>query len=94
MIHKKNKLATLNAILMMISKPIPSHILVSKLSSAMLEVDASETSFCIQEEKPYLMGDMYSTQPIQRGKLAEFLKKPENKTNGRRRMGVTSATAF
>jgi len=60
----------------------------------MFDVEALYTSFCIQAEKPYLMGDMYSIQLIQLGKLAEFLKKPENKNNGRRRRGVTSLIAF
>jgi len=44
--------------------------------------------------KPYLIGDIYSIQPIHTGKLFLFLKKPENKITGSRIIGVAADTAF
>ena len=44
--------------------------------------------------KAYLMGETYWIQPIQSGKLAEFLKSPENKKSGKSKMGVIAAIDF
>jgi hypothetical protein len=44
--------------------------------------------------KPYLFGDMYYIHPIQAGRLALFLKKPENKITGNKIIGIKLLTDF
>ena len=43
---------------------------------------------------PYLRGEIYSIHPIQPGKLALFLKKPENRKKGIMKTEVTAETVF
>ena len=44
--------------------------------------------------KPYLLGEIYSIQPIQEGKSSRFLKNPENIVNGSIAIGAILTIAF
>jgi hypothetical protein len=90
--HRKNRLPNLKHSARTARMPILNHILVSKLSSPTRDDEAMLTSFCTKAEKPYFTGDIYSIQPIHFGKLAEFLKKPENMKKGINIAGDTELT--
>ncbi len=91
MYHRKNADSIRSPIPRATNIPIAYPLLTSKFKVFINEA-LYAVSFPTWAIKLYLFGETYSIQPIQTGKLALFLKKPENKIIGNMTIGMTLLT--